>query len=257
MFEKRVAYATAGEASRQATGRLMEAELSPAALKVGAFLINQLSSYSRLAEPVRVGQIADAIGLARETVSRALNRLAQLNVIGWRAGKARARSWIALAHEYLPERAAGGDAADPAARGNVTVAVTPNVITPVTTERVVVDEKKTGERGTAQLPGTSLMDEVIRSGPSEEEPLTPDETHDVDARFAAERLAVHLFNGLPDRWTCEQMYRRFKKLTIGSCTQVLQAALLGRPSRTVDCPHAYAVAWIATAERRVTFSAAA
>jgi hypothetical protein len=259
MFEKRVAYATAGEASREATGRLMEAELSPAALKVGAFLINQLASYSRLAEPVRVGQIADAIGLARETVSRALNRLAQLNVIGWRAGKARAKSWIALAHEYLPGRreASGGDAADPdGEHANVTTAVTSNVITPVTTERVVVNEKKTGERETALSGTSSVLNEVMDSSPYEE-PLTPDETHDVDARFAAERLAMHLFNGLPDRWTCEQMYRRFKKLTIGSCTQVLQAALLGRPSQTVDCPHAYAVAWIATAERRVTYSAAA
>jgi hypothetical protein len=251
MFEKRVAYATAGEAGRQSMARLIEEDLPPAVLKVGAFVISQLASYSRLTEAVRVGKIADAVGLARETVSRALNRLAQLNVIGWRAGKARGLSWIALAHEYLP-----GAGTAPVDDANVIAPVTPNVLNPVTTERVVSDEKKTkDERGTA-LPVFSRLYETV-DDPSKDEPLTPDETHDVDALFAAERLAVHLFSGLPDRWTMKRMYLRFRAAPIGSCTRILNVALLGRPSRTVDCPHAYAVAWIATAERKVTHALAA
>lgn len=255
MFEKRVAYATAGEAGRQSMARLIEEDLPPAVLKVGAFVISQLASYSRLTEAVRVGKIADAVGLARETVSRALNRLAQLNVIGWRAGKARGKSWIALAHEYLP-----GAGTAPVDDANVIDPVTSNVIAPVTTERVVSDEKKTkSERGTA-LPDSARSYEAVCDplpGEGDSGTLTPVETHDVDALFSAERLAMHLFNGLPDRWTMQRMYRRFRALPIGTCTQVLSAALLGRPSRTVDCPPAYAVAWIATAERKVINSMAA
>ena len=253
MFERRVAYATAGEAGRQSMARLIEEDLPPAVLKVGAFVISQLASYSRLAEPVRVQKIADAVGLARETVSKALNRLAQLNVIGWRAGKARAQSWIALAHEYLP-----GAKTAPVEDANVTASVTSNVATTVTTERVVLDEKKTEERETA--PDSSRLYETdCDPSPANEDngTLTPDETHDVDALFAAERLAMHLFNGLPDRWTMRRMYLRFKASPIGSCTRILNMSLLGRPSRTVDCPHAYAVAWIATAERKVLQSQAA
>lgn len=243
MFEKRVAYATAGEAGRQSMARLIELDLPPAVLKVGAFVISQLSSYSRLAEPVRVQKIADAVGLCRETVSKALNRLAQLNVIGWRAGKARAQSWIALAHEYLP-----GARTAPVEDANVTAPVTSNVATTVTTERVVLDEKNTEERETA--PDSSRLYET-GCDPSEDETLTPRETHDVDARFAAERLAVHLFGGRIDRFAMTRMYRRFLAAPIGSTTRILNMSLLGRPSRTVDCPEAYAVAWIATAERKV------
>lgn len=234
--------------------RLIDEDLPPAVLKVGAFVISQLASYSRLAEPVRVQKIADAVGLARETVSKALNRLAQLNVIGWRAGKARAQSWIALAHEYLP-----GAKAAPVEGGNVTAPVTSNVINVVTTERVVPDEKKTKEERETAPDSSRLYETLDDPSPAngDNEPLTPDETHDVDARFAADRLAVHLFNGLPDRWTMQKMYRRFRSMPIGSCTRVLNVALLGRPSLTVDCPHAYAVAWIATAERKVTHALAA
>lgn len=88
------------------------------------------------------------------------------------------------------------------------------------------------------------------------ESLTPAETHEEDSRFAADRLAQHLFHGLPDPWTCRLMYRRFLKVATGMTTQVLAQALLGTPARTIDNPGAYAVAWIANAEERSKYALA-
>lgn len=81
--------------------------------------------------------------------------------------------------------------------------------------------------------------------------LTPEEDHEEDARFAAATLAMHLFQRVPDRWTCQSMYRRFVSLPTGATTHVLKQALLGRPARTIDSPNAYAAEWIRRAEASV------
>lgn len=87
--------------------------------------------------------------------------------------------------------------------------------------------------------------------------LTPDETHEEDARFAASALAMHLFQRVPDRRTCMSIYRRFVSLPTGMTTLVLNVALLGRPARTIDYPAGYAAEWIRNAADRVMQPAAA
>lgn len=238
-FAERVPYAKAGEAGREAMLRLLAENVAPSVLKVGSHLIMQLSSYSRLAEPVRLSQVAESLGMARETVSRALNILSKLNVIAWKAGMARAKSWVALALEYLPGSTSPSHCDDRQSHSTVSTVVTPR--------RVVVNEKKETTRERDPLPDVNNSDSV----PSDDETLSPEETQEVLAALASSELSQHLFHGLPDRWTRTQMYRRFCRVPMEYLQEVLADSLRGKPARTVDCPHAYAVAWISTAERNV------
>jgi hypothetical protein len=114
----------------------------------------------------------------------------------------------------------------------------------------LVDVKMPADGTETPAPGEPANDDPA-SGELLADLLSPEEDHEEDARFAAHTLAMHLFQRIPDRWTCQSMYRRFVSLPTGATTQVLDAALLGRPARTIDYPSSYAAEWIRNAERSV------
>lgn len=209
-------------AQREAVDRLLSEDLAPAVLKVGIYVITRLSSYSRYAEPARVSEIAESTGLVRETVTRALRKLAKMSIIGWR-GVRFGKSWIALAPHYLPV----------SETSEVTASTLSNT---VTSEREVLNEKKT-ERESAPA--------------GEEEPLTPAETHEADAGYAAFALCDHLFDGKPDPSVRMAALRHFRAVAPGRVREVLDIALTGLPARKIDSGKAYVAVWVRNAQEEL------
>lgn len=272
-YGARVSYAKAGEEGRDAMERLLtEPDLPLSVVKVGAWVIANLATYSRISEATRVARISAVLGMARGTVSRALNMLMRKAILGWQAGMAGGKSWLALHPDFLPgerNRKEDPDAdpaeveSSPAEPCNELRLHTPvsAVVTP--REREVVNEKKEEERDAAGHLATNSepasrrtahrvpLALVTAPSPGSDDELNPQETHEVDAGFAADRLANHLFGGRADQRTMKLMFRRFLLVRQGSAIRVLEAALLGRPAKSIDCPHGYALAWIENAERKL------
>lgn len=247
---ERVAYATAGQQSREAMERLQEAaaaeEVSFMGFRIGAHVISFIGSYSKLNEVMLQKKIAEAVGATVSTVCRWLKRLHALGVIGW-FGNTKGDSWAALAVHHLP--VTSEERILPAGEPETSCSqdAIPLLLPADNTEREAFDEKNTWERESVPLPAAI----ELTSDSPEDESLSPVETHESDAMFAADRLATHLFAGLPDPVTRTRMYRGFLRAPIGSCTRVLQLALLGNPARTIDYPAGYAARWIDNAVEKL------
>jgi hypothetical protein len=79
----RAPYATVGAAMRQAIARANGAELSPGLQRTLLAVLHLTASWSKLSDPVYVGEVAQLAGLGDRQTRKSLTRLSALGVIVW------------------------------------------------------------------------------------------------------------------------------------------------------------------------------
>ena len=94
---ERVPYRVAGAATRLAHQRAREKSIGLEGHRALAAVLDHTTSYSKLSDHVPLGKLADAAGLHRRNLSRALRELADAGIIEYEPGRGRGhKSWIGV-----------------------------------------------------------------------------------------------------------------------------------------------------------------